>query len=50
MTNDPAERERKNDKARTPKTMLSIILSKAFVLADDENITDTSILSQIRRK
>jgi len=32
------------------KGMLSIILSKAFLLADDENITDTSILSQIRRK
>src|SRR5262249_10317716 len=31
-------------------TTLSIILSKAFLLADDEHITDKSILSQIRAK
>jgi hypothetical protein len=31
-------------------TMLSIILSKAFLLAADEHISDKSILSQIRRK
>ena len=30
--------------------VLSIILSKAFMLAADDKITDTSILSQIRRK
>jgi hypothetical protein len=30
--------------------MLSIILSKAFMLADDQNITDSSIVSQINRK
>ena len=28
--------------------MFSIILSKAFLLADDEKIKDTSITSQIR--
>jgi hypothetical protein len=31
-------------------TGLSIILSKAFLLADDENITDTTITTQINRK
>lgn len=30
--------------------MLSIILSKAFLLADDTTITDTTITSQIKRK
>lgn len=30
--------------------LLSIILSKALLLADDENITDKTILSQINRK
>jgi hypothetical protein len=29
--------------------MLSIILSKAFMLADDRNVTDSSIVSQINR-
>ena len=29
---------------------LSIILSKAFLLADDERITDSTITSQIKRK
>jgi hypothetical protein len=29
---------------------LAIILSKAFMLAEDDKITDTSILSQINRR
>lgn len=29
---------------------LSVILSKAFLLANDSKISDTTILSQIRRK
>ena len=31
-------------------TLLSIILSKALLLADDENIKDTSIVNQIGRR
>ena len=44
-----------SDTARTVRlpfegdTMLSIILSKAFMLADDDKITDRRILSQLRR-
>ena len=30
--------------------MLSVILSKAFLLADDTGITDASIVSQIRQR
>jgi hypothetical protein len=41
------------DKVRLPfegDNMLSVILSKAFLLADDINIADPSILSQIKRQ
>lgn len=30
--------------------VLSIILSKAFLLADDDKITDSTIISQIKNK
>ena len=31
-------------------SVLSVVLSKAFLLADDEKITDTTIISQLNRK
>ncbi len=53
VTDKKEERSNNEDKLFLPfdgdKT-LSIILSKAFLLADDLNITDTTILSQIGRK